>query len=275
MFAKNESPGPMPTLFVGHGSPMNVIGDNPWSRGFASLAPLLPARPTAILVVSAHWYANGVYLTGDLRPRTIHDFSGFPRALYEIEYRAPGNVDLARRVRRTLGEDRAALSEEWGFDHGTWGVLRGMFPEADVPVVQLSIDRRLSPREHLEMGRALAELRGDGVLVLGSGNVVHNLRDAFGRMQTGSHETPDWARRFDDAVASAVRERRDDALVALATSDDGRLAHPTLDHYLPLLYVLGAASGDGQRLAGGEDRVSFPIEGFDLGSVSMRSVLIG
>jgi 4,5-DOPA dioxygenase extradiol len=257
----------MPTLFVGHGSPMNVIEDNAWSRGFAALSGWLPARPTAVLVVSAHWFVNGVFLTGDLRPRTIHDFSGFPRALYEIQYRAPGEPDLARRVRHLLGEQRAELSNEWGFDHGTWGVLRGMFPEADLPVVQLSLDRRLSPQQHLDLGRSLAELREEGVLVLGSGNIVHNLRDAIGRMHTGSRETPEWARRFDTAVAQALSDHRPEALIDLAASADGRMAHPSPDHLLPLLYVLGAATE--------RDRVSFPIEGFDLGSVSMRSVLFG
>lgn len=254
----------MPVLFVGHGSPMNVIEDNRWRRGFEALADLVP-RPTAILVVSAHWFVNGTFVTGDLRPRTIHDFSGFPRALYEIEYRAPGQVDLARRIRKLVGEERASLSTDWGFDHGNWAVLRSMYPAADIPVLQLSIDRRLSPERHLELGRDLAELRRDGVLILGSGNLVHNLRDAFQRMRSSSASTPDWAQRFDDAVARSVRERDTRALLSLWPSDDGRLAHPSPDHFFPLLYVYGATDEG--------DAASFPVEGFDLGSVSMRNVL--
>lgn len=256
----------MPVLFVGHGSPMNIIEDNRWSRGFAALAGVVP-RPSAILVISAHWFVEGTYLTGDLRPRTIHDFSGFPRALYEIDYPAPGQVDLARRVRTLLTEQGAELSTEWGFDHGTWGVLRSMFPAADIPVLQLSIDRRLAPDRHHEIGRSLAELRDDGVLILGSGNVVHNLRDAFRRMQTGSTETPDWAQRFDDTVADVVGERDTRALLSLGSSSDGRLAHPSPDHFLPLLYAYGATDD--------ADAATFPAQGFDLGSISMRNVLFG
>jgi 4,5-DOPA dioxygenase extradiol len=257
----------MPVLFVGHGSPMNVIDDNRWSRGFASLRELVP-RPSAILAISAHWYVSGTYLTGDLHPRTIHDFSGFPPALYELDYPAPGAVDLAERVRAALGTQRASLSSDWGLDHGTWSVLRWMFSEADIPVVQLSLDRRLAPRQHYELARSLADLRHQGVLILGSGNVVHNLRDALPRLQTGSAETPDWAARFDDTVRQAVIQHDVRALVELwPDTDDGRIAHPTPDHWLPLLYVLGA-SDEG-------DRVRFPTEGFDLGSISMRNVAFG
>jgi len=256
----------MPVLFVGHGSPMNVVEDNRWSRGFAALGELVP-RPSAILAVSAHWLVNGTYLTANDRPRTIHDFTGFPPALYEIEYPAPGRTELARRVRTMLGE-RAGLSTEWGLDHGTWSVLRWMFPEADVPVLQLSIDRRLSPREHHALGRSLRALRDEGVLILGSGNVVHNLRDAFAHMRSGNTDTPEWARRYDETVATALEQHDDEALVRLwPDGDDGRMAHPMPDHWLPLLYVQAAADRD--------DRVRFPTTGFDMGSISMRNVLIG
>lgn len=257
----------MPVLFVGHGSPMNVVEDNRWSRGFAALGELVP-RPSAILAVSAHWFVNGTYLTADVSPRTIHDFSGFPKALYEIEYPAPGKLDLAERVRSVLGEDRARLSTDWGLDHGTWSVLRWMFPDADVPVVQLSIDRRLDVGRHHELGRSLAELRDEGVLVLGSGNVVHNLRDAIEHMRRGSHDTPEWAERFDQTVKQAVEQHDTQRLLSSwPDSDDGRLAHPTPDHWLPLIYA-NAASDD-------RDTVRFPMEGFDLGSISMRSILFG
>jgi 4,5-DOPA dioxygenase extradiol len=257
----------MPVLFVGHGSPMNAITDNRWSRGFTALRDAVP-RPSAVLAVSAHWFVDGTYLTGDSRPRTIHDFSGFPRALYEIEYPAPGKVDLAQRARVLLGEERASLSTDWGLDHGTWSVLHRMFPEADIPVIQLSVDRRLAVRHHYELGRSLAELRDDGVLILGSGNAVHNLRDAVHRMQAGSSETPPWARRFDDAVESAVTQRDTSRLLSLwPDSDDGAMAHPTPDHWLPLIHAYGASDD--------RDRARFPVLGFDWGSISMRSVLLG
>ncbi len=257
----------MPVLFVGHGSPLNVIEDNAWSRGFAALRGETP-RPAAILAISAHWFVDGTYVTGNDAPPTIHDFGGFPRELYEIEYPARGHLSLATRVRTLLGEERTSLSTAWGLDHGTWSVLRWMFPEADVPVIQLSIDRRLDAQRHLELGRSLAALRDEGVLVVGSGNVVHNLRDAFGRMQSGDVRTPDWARRFDDTVAEMLRQRDERALLAaVPATADGRMSHPTPDHWLPLLYAY-AATDD-------RDATRFPITGFDLGSLSMRSVVFG
>ena len=167
-----------------------------------------------------------------------------------------------------LGEGGTALSADWGFDHGTWSVLRWMFPEADIPVIQLSIDRRLEITRHHEMGRSLAELREEGVLILGSGNIVHNLSDAFRHMRAGSTDSPNWARSFDGAVKRVVTQHDTKSLLSLwPDSDDGRMAHPTPDHWLPLIYAQ-AASDD-------RDHVSFPAEGFDLGSISMRSVLFG
>jgi 4,5-DOPA dioxygenase extradiol len=257
----------MPVVFVGHGSPMNAIDDNRWSRGFSALGKMIP-RPAAILSVSAHWFIDGTFLTASPHPKTMHDFSGFPPALYEIEYPVPGKVDLARRIRTLLGEREADLSTDWGIDHGTWSVLRWMFPSADVPVVQLSIDRRLGAGQHYAMARSLADLRHEGVLVMGSGNIVHNLADAFQRMRTGSTETPDWALRFDETVKQATLQGDGPALVDLRERDgDGRLAHPTPDHWLPFIYALG--------LADRSDRARFPTEGFDLGSLSMRNVLWG
>jgi len=259
--------GRMPVVFAGHGSPMNAIEDNLWSRGFTALGQLVP-RPSAVLSVSAHWFVDGTYLTADARPETIHDFAGFPRALYEIEYPAPGEIDLAQRVRALLREQGATLSSRWGLDHGTWSVLKWMLPRADIPVVQLSIDRRLELRQHYELARSLSELRDRGVLVLGSGNIVHNLGDALQRMQTGSTETPDWALRFDRAVKQATLQHDTKRLIELWSSDDDRrLAHPSPDHWLPFIYALG--------LTNEGDQVRFPIEGFDLGSLSMRSILWG
>jgi len=254
---------PLPTLFVGHGSPMNLIEDNAWSRGFRALGTSLP-RPRAILAVSAHWFVDGTFLTAEPRPKTIHDFGGFPPALYELQYPAPGRPELAERVRGLLD---AGLRTDWGLDHGAWSVLRWMYPEADIPVVQLSVDRRLAPKEHLRLGRSLAPLRHEGVLILASGNLTHNLRDAFGRMRSGSSDTPDWAARFDRSVAAMLEQRDDAALLRAAETDDGRAAHPSPDHWLPLMYAYGA-SAEG-------DALGFSSEGFDLGSISMRNVRFG
>jgi 4,5-DOPA dioxygenase extradiol len=265
MSTSSPHPARMPVLFVGHGSPMNAIEDNAWSRGFRALASELP-RPRAVLAISAHWYVEGTCATGNPRPRTIHDFGGFPDALYRVEYPAPGDVALARRAVALVGE-RASLSDAWGLDHGTWSVLVHLRPAADWPVVQLSIDGRLPPAEHLAIGRALAPLRDEGVLIMGSGNVTHNLRHAFSAWRRGDAETPAWARAFDEDIARAL-ERGDTAHLARALeSDAGRQAHPTPDHYLPLLYTAGAS--------GPEDPVRFPITGFDLASLSMRAVIWG
>ncbi len=256
----------MPTVFVGHGSPMNAIEDNQWARGFAALGQALP-RPRAILAVSAHWFVDGTRITGNLAPETIHDFGGFPRPLFEVQYPARGDRDVAERVRTLLADHEARLDDGWGLDHGTWSVLVHTHPAADVPVLQLSIDRRLAPAEHVAIGRALAPLRDEGVLIVGSGNVTHNLRHAMHAMQTGDTRRPDWAARFDADVEAATRQLDPAALAALAGTADGRMAHPSPDHYLPLLYVTGAASTD--------DAVTYPIAGWDLGSLSMRSIAFG
>lgn len=251
----------MPLLFVGHGSPLNAIDDNAWSRAFRRLGQELP-KPRAILCISAHWYGERTRVTESDPPRTIHDFSGFPEALARMSYPAPGSLELARQVTALLPSAR--LDADWGLDHGTWSVLCHLRPAADCPVVQLSIDARLGGREHWALGRALAPLRDEGVLVLGSGNIVHNLRDAFGRMRRGDSQTPEWASSF-DADAERALGQHDGAWLASAHQDArGRSAHPTPEHYLPLLYVAGAADAG--------DRVSFPITGFDAGSLSMRAV---
>jgi 4,5-DOPA dioxygenase extradiol len=256
----------MPVVFVGHGSPMNAIEDNAWARGFAQLGDALPP-PRAILSISAHWFVPGTYLTANEHPDTIHDFGGFPRALFEVQYPAPGSRDLAEQVRDLLAEQHASLSSDWGLDHGTWSVLRRMRPAADVPVVQLSIDRRLAPEQHFEIGRALGPLREHGVLILGSGNVTHNLGHAFRSMQTGDTTRPSWAADFDRAIeAATVQHDRAYLLGALATPH-GRMCHPSPDHYYPLLYTAGAADA--------ADAVAFPITGWDLGSLSMRAVRYG
>lgn len=261
----HTNPGRMPVVFAGHGSPMNAIENNRWSQGFAALATQIPP-PKAILAISAHWFVDGTWLTGTTQPPTIHDFRGFPKALFEVEYRAPGQVDLATQVRSLIGEERAGLNTLWGLDHGTWSVLKWMYPDADIPVIQLSIDRRLNARSHYQLARSLAPLRDAGVLVLASGNITHNLPDAFGRMRSADIRTPDWATRFDQTVAAALEQHDTDTLLGLLDSDDGRRAHPTPEHWLPLIYAWGASDQC--------DIAQFPIEGFDWGSISMRNVVL-
>lgn len=257
----------MPVVFAGHGSPMNIIEDNAWSQGFSRMGQSLP-EPRAILAISAHWYLGQSLVTAMAQPRTIHDFYGFPKPLYELSYPAPGDPSLAERVQTLLGAEHVALSEDWGLDHGSWSVLRWMRPEADLPVVQLSVNGRLPPKAHLALGKKLRPLRDEGVLILASGNLVHNLRDAMTRVQSGHSETPDWAERFDAAVAEALINRDEEALVAAwPGTPDGQRAHPSPDHWLPLLYAFGASACD--------DAVRFPVEGFEYGSLSMRSVCWG
>ena len=264
---RNLSHDRMPVIFVGHGSPMNLAQDNQWSRGFAQLRDLVP-RPAAILAISAHWYVKGSHLTANTQPPTIHDFGGFPSALYDIEYPAPGYPELAESVCEILGKNRAKLSDDWGLDHGIWSVLHWMYPEADIPVVQLSIDRQLDVRQHYAIGKLLTILRDQNILIMTSGNIVHNLHDAFGQMRTGTAITPDWAYRFDETVKHALLAHDIETLMSMyPDTADGRRAHPTPDHWLPLIYAAGAANEN--------DRVSFPTEGFDLGSLSMRNVIFG
>ena len=251
----------MPVLFAGHGSPMNAIEDNTFSRGHAALASLVP-RPRAILAVSAHWESDGTFTTLDDPPATIHDFGGFPAALYAMKYPAPGDPALARRAAKLAG---GSAADGRGLDHGTWSVLHRMYPGADVPVVQLSLDVRASVAEHLALGRALAPLRDEGILILASGNLTHDLRDAFSRMRRGDPTTPDWAARFDAGAARALEARDEAWLVRALETPDGRRAHPTAEHWLPVLYAFGASDA--------KDAASFPAEGFDLGSLSMRCVL--
>lgn len=257
----------MPAVFVGHGSPMNAITDNAWSRAFVALGRALP-RPRAAVVVSAHFYEDATLVTAEPRPKTIHDFGGFPQALYAIEYPAPGDPELARRIVDGLGAvgRRAELTDRWGLDHGTWSVLLHVWPDASVPVVQVSIDARAEPAEHVAIGAVLGTLRDDGVMVIGSGNVVHNLRHAISRLRSGDTSTPEWAHAFDARIAGALEARDVATLERAFATELGRMAHPSPDHYLPLLYVVGAMRDD--------DEVTYPITGFDLGSLSMRAVLL-
>jgi 4,5-DOPA dioxygenase extradiol len=252
----------MPTLFFGHGNPMNAVQDNVWSRAWAALGRQLP-RPRAVLSVSAHWYLPGTSATAMATPRTIHDFGGFPRELFEVAYPAPGDPSLVRRLAELLAPVQVNTDLSWGLDHGTWSVLRHVFPSADVPVVQLSIDETQTPAFHYELGQRLRPLRDEGILLVGSGNIVHNLHTyAWGRRPV---QPFDWAARFEATVRRRILQRDHQSLVDYALlGPDAELSIPTPEHYLPLLYVLGAGTE--------HDAVSFPAEGMDGGSISMLSV---
>jgi 4,5-DOPA dioxygenase extradiol len=255
----------LPAVFFGHGNPMNALLDNEYSRGWRRIGQELPA-PRAILAISAHWYVPFTGVTIAAQPGTLHDFGGFPRELYEVRYPAPGDPDLARRVQALLAPLPVALDDRWGLDHGTWSVLRHVYPHADVPVVQLGIDETRPAAFHFEVGRKLAPLRDEGVLVVGSGNLVHNLHAyAWGRR---AREPYDWAVRFENAARERILAGDFQPLVDYESfGTDAALSVPTPDHYLPLLYVLGAA----QRA----EPVRFPVEGVDGGSISMLAVQIG
>lgn len=254
-----------PALFLGHGNPMNALANNAYTRAWSQLGTSMP-RPRAVLAISAHWYVPETAVTFMEGPRTIHDFGGFPPELYEVQYPAPGDPELARRVQSLLAPLAVRLDERWGLDHGTWSVLRHVFARADVPVVQLSINEIQPPRFHYELGRRLARLRDEGVLILGSGNLVHNLHTyAWGREGVGPF---DWALRFESRARDFMATGRDEMLVDYEQlGRDALLSVPTPEHYLPLLYVLGARADD--------EEVTFPVEGIDGGSVSMLAVRIG
>ncbi|MGE5792260.1 MAG: 4,5-DOPA dioxygenase extradiol [Bacteroidota bacterium] len=254
----------MPVVFFGHGSPMNAIQPNRYAEAWRRVGAALP-KPRAILSVSAHWYTRGTAVTAMATPRTIHDFYGFPEPLYEVRYPAPGDPALAARVRELAAPIDAALDESWGLDHGTWQVLMHAFPAANVPVVQLSIDGTKPGSFHYELGKRLGPLRDEVVLVIGSGNVVHNL----GLMRRSADAPPyDWAGRFNDRVRALLVARDHAPLIDYASlGEDARLSIPTPDHYLPLLYCIA--------LQGKDEKLEIPVDGIDIGSVGMLSLVIG
>ena len=255
----------MPAIFFGHGNPMNAIEQNDYTRKWNAIGSRI-ARPRGILSISAHWYVPGAAVTVSTAPRTIHDFGGFPRPLYEVQYPAPGNPELARRVQQLLAPLPVVLDERWGLDHGTWSVLCHVYPNADIPVVQLSIDETQPAAFHYDIGQRLAPLREEGVLIVGSGNLVHNLHTyAWGKHLP---EPYDWAVRFEERAREILLSGEYGPLVHYEKlGREAMLSVPTPDHYLPLLYVLGAGSG--------RDQVEFPVEGVDGGSISMLAVEIG
>ncbi len=252
----------MPAIFVGHGNPMHAIEDSEYSRAWRKLGDELPA-PKAILCVSAHWMTRGATLVHvGRRPRTIHDFGGFPAQLFAQQYPAPGAPDVAQAAIELLRASHAAPDEQWGLDHGAWSVLIRMFPKADVPVFQLSLDLSRGPAAHLALARDLKPLRERGVLIIGSGNLVHNLM----AMAPGA-QPYDWALAF-DAKAARLIEERDFSGVAEAGvgGRSARLSHPTPEHFLPVLYSLGVADE--------KDELSFFNASFDMASISMRSFVL-
>ena len=256
----------MAALFFGHGNPMNALQTNPYTQRWAALGRTL-TRPKAILSVSAHWYVEDTAVTVSTAPRTIHDFGGFPRELYQVQYPAPGDRDLAGRVQKLLEPLPVRSDERWGLDHGTWSVLRHVYPQADIPVVQLSIDGTQPASFHYETGRRLAPLREEGVLILGSGNVVHNLHAyAWGRHAS---EPYDWAVSFENRVRELLLAGEYKPLFNYEhqLGSEAELAVPTPDHYLPLLYVAGTRTQT--------EPLTFPVEGVDGGSVSMLAVQVG
>jgi 4,5-DOPA dioxygenase extradiol len=250
----------MPVLFVGHGNPMNAIRGNRFRLAWEELGRRLP-RPRAILCVSAHWETRDAYVTATERPETIHDFYGFPKALFDVRYPAPGEPALARRVAELVSSERVRLDPGRGLDHGAWSILVAMYPDADVPVVQLSIDTGRPGRHHYALARQLAPLRDEGVLVLGSGNVVHNLRLFDFRDATPR----DWAIRADAEIRAHVEARDHEWLAGYPAREDARLPVPTPEHYLPLLYAI-ALQQDGETAEFFNAEVQ--------GTVSMTSVVI-
>ena len=255
----------LPAIFFGHGNPMNALLDNSYTAGWRQIGKQSP-RPKAILSISAHWFVPGTGVTISTSPRTIHDFGGFPQELYQVQYPAPGDPGFARRVQELLQPLPVEFDTSWGLDHGTWSVLKHVYPDADVPVVQLSIDETQPASFHFEIGRRLAPLRGENILIVGSGNLVHNLHAyAWGRHMPDPY---DWAIRFEqEAKAMMVAGEYKPLIDYENLGPDAMLSVPTPDHYLPMLYVL-ASRQEGEV-------ISFPIEGVDGGSISMLTMQVG
>jgi len=255
----------MPALFVGHGNPLNAIARNVYTEAWRTISTQIK-RPKAVLMISAHWYIPGTAVTASQNPRTIHDFGGFPPELYQVQYPAAGDPSLAHRVRELLSPVPVTLDEAWGLDHGAWSVMAHLYPAADIPIVQLSIDRTKPASYHFEIGKRLAPLREEGVLIMGSGNLVHNLRTfAWGKRSQAPY---DWALRFETRARELIAAGDYKPLMHYETlGQDALLSVPSAEHYLPLLYVLGAGHD--------QEPVNFPVEGIEGGSISMLAVKKG
>ncbi len=253
----------MPAFFIGHGSPMNGIEDNEFSQSWANLGKTLP-EPSAVLCISAHWLTDGTFVTAMEKPRTIHDFYGFPQALFNVQYPAPGEPLLAKATAEKIRKTTVVLDHEWGLDHGTWSVVRQMYPEAKIPVLQLSIDYAKPGIYHYELARELSSLRKKGVLIIGSGNMVHNLRVLDWRKYEGGF---DWAEEMNETLKKLIDSREHQKLADyLQLGPSAKLAIPTPDHYYPLMYALG--------IQGAGESVAFFNDKLTMGSVSMTSLKI-
>jgi len=259
----SESNSKTPLLFIGHGSPMNGIEDNEFSEGWEKLGKDIPL-PKAVLVISAHWYTKGTLITAMENPKTIHDFYGFPQALFKVQYPAPGNPALAKEAASLVQSTQVGLDHEWGLDHGTWSVVRRMYPEAKIPVLQLSIDYSKGPGYHYALARELAALRNKGVLIIGSGNMVHNLRIMdWGLKESGY----DWANEMNETFKKKIIGREHKSLIEYENlGQAARLSIPTPEHYLPLIYILGLQENN--------EHASFFNDKTLMGSISMTSVKI-
>ena len=257
-------PPRMPVIFFGHGSPMNTLARNQYTEAWRQIGATVH-KPKAILAISAHWLTRGTAVTAMARPKTIHDFGGFPQALFDIQYPAPGDPNLAARVRKLLAPIEVQLDQSWGLDHGSWSVLVHAFPDANIPVVQLSMDGTKPARFHYELGKQLAPLRDEGVLIVGSGNVVHNLMLMQRREGAPAYE---WAKRFNEKVRAALASGEHQALIDFERmGEDARLSVPTSEHYLPLLYIAGLQA-EGEAMA-------FAVDGYEAGSLGMLSAIAG
>ncbi len=257
----------MPVLFVGHGSPMNAIEENEFVEGWRNIGKTIP-RPKAILCVSAHWETKGTFVTAVPRPQTIHDFGGFPKALYDVQYPAPGSPELANETKRIITKTGIGLDEKWGLDHGAWSVIRRIYPEANVPVIEMSLDYSQGPQYHYELAKELASLRNKGVLIIGSGNLVHNLRlVAWDKMNEPEYGF-DWAIQANDKFKQLIQSGNHKELINYtALGREVQLAVPSPDHYLPLLYTLAIKEEN--------ETVSFFNDKAVMGSLTMTSVKIG
>ena len=255
----------LPAIFFGHGNPMNALLQNSYTDGWRRIGTETP-KPKAILSISAHWYVPGTGVTISTAPKTIHDFGGFPRELYQVQYPAPGCPDLARQVQQMLKSLPVKLDESWGLDHGTWSVLCHAYPDANIPVVQLSIDETQPASVHFEIGRRLAPLRDEGILIVGSGNLVHNLHTyAWGKRMADPYE---WAVRFETSAKEMMLAGEVEPLIEYEKlGREAMLSIPTPDHYLPLLYVIATRQQS--------EAITFPVNGIDGGSISMLAVAVG
>lgn len=263
--ALENSETKMPVLFIGHGSPMNAIEDNAVTRAMKKLGTELP-KPKAVLVISAHWLTRGTQVLSAAKPKMIYDMYGFPEALYKVKYEAPGAPDFATEVKNTATKTSIGLSDDWGFDHGNWSVMTHLFPKADIPVFQLSIDYHKPAKYHYELAQELAKLREKGILIIGSGNMTHNLGDFDISNENGTPK--DWALEFDSKMKGFLDNHDHQSIVDYEKLGKiAKLSHPEPSHFQPLLYAIG--------FQGKDDKITYPHEGIMYGTMSMRNVKIG